>query len=96
MFVLALRMDESLHDCFLYTASLLDPDEDIFFVFRAGECSGDESGGDVVGGVGGSPLSSLKQVGDFGDLLWLCVLSMLSLLLSCSSFSWDSVPSLPI
>ena len=31
--------------------------EDIFFVFMAGEFSGDESGGDVVGGVGGSPLS---------------------------------------
>ena len=31
--------------------------EEIFFVFRAGEFSGDESGGDVVGGVGGRPLS---------------------------------------
>ena len=34
----------------------LTPD-DIFLVFMAGEFSGDESGGDVVGGVGGSPLS---------------------------------------
>lgn len=31
---------------------------EIFFVFKAGEFSGEESGGDVVGGVGGSPLSS--------------------------------------
>ena len=31
---------------------------DIFFVFNAGEFSGEESGGDVVGGVGGKPLSS--------------------------------------
>ena len=46
---------EFCRDC---VVEALKVDDDVFLAFNAGEFSGDESGGDVVGGVGGKPLPS--------------------------------------